>query len=73
MPPTCGICICSPALQSVGICAATQDTGTPVCGSITTASCGMPVVSINATKPTIWPWVVAIGVGLWLLSKRHRG
>jgi hypothetical protein len=73
MPTACGICICNPSLSSVGLCAATASPGTPVCGGVGTSSCGMSTVTIAGSKPTVWPWVIAIGVGLWLLSRHHKG
>lgn len=73
LPPTCGICICNPSLEAVGVCAATANVGNPVCGNVGTAACGMPQVTVNATKPTIWPWVIGIGAALWLLSRHRRG
>jgi len=69
---TCGLCICNPAMCNVGVGAATANPGTPVCGSVGTACCGMAQVAISGSRPTVWPWVVGIGAALYLLSRRHR-
>lgn len=70
-PWTCGICICNPSLSPVGVCAATSGAGSPVCGGVGTASCGMPQVTVNANKTSVLPWLIGIGAGLWLLSRRR--
>lgn len=70
---TCGICICNPAMCAVGTGAATAAVGTPVCGSVGTASCGMPQVTIAGTKTPIWIYLAAGAALYLLLSKRRRG
>jgi hypothetical protein len=73
LPPTCGLCICTPSLSPVGLCAATASPGSPVCGSVGTSGCGMAQVTIAGSQPNVWPWIIGIAGALWLLSRRHRG
>jgi hypothetical protein len=73
-PWTCGLCICNPSMCRVGICAATGNPGTPVCGgSVGTASCGMAQVTIGATatKSNVVLWILGGAAALYLL-KRYR-
>lgn len=69
---TCGLCICNPLMCQVGTGAATAGVGLPVCGSIGTACCGMPQVSIAGTKTSLWPWLLGGAAVLYLLSRRRR-
>jgi hypothetical protein len=72
-PVTCGICVCNPALATVGA-APIVAPNTPLCSpGVGVASCGMSQVTIAGSKTNIWPWVIAIAAGLYLLSKHHKG
>lgn len=72
-PITCGICICNPQLAPVGNCDLNVAPNTNLCSpGVGTAACGMSQVTVAAKNTTVWPWVIGIAVGLYLLSKRHR-
>ena len=74
IPPTCGICICNPAMCRVGVCAATANAGSPVCGgSVGTAPCGMAQVTIGSgpAKSNVVLWLLG-GVAALYLLKRYR-
>lgn len=75
LPPTCGICICNPSLSSVGICAATANPGSVVCGgSVGTAACGMAQVTIAGSSPgrsNVVLWLLG-GIAALYLLKRYR-
>jgi hypothetical protein len=61
LPYTCGICICNPAMCSVGVGAATANPGFPAGGgSVGQASCGMSQVTVSAGPSS--------NVVLWLLG-----
>jgi hypothetical protein len=71
MASCCALQCFQPTLASVGpACAITPN----VCGGgVGTASCGMSQVTVTASKPNIWPWVIGIGLALYLLSRHHKG
>lgn len=74
IPPTCGICICNPSMCRVGVCAATANAGSPVCGgSVGVASCGMAQVTIagSPSKSNVVLWLLG-GVAALYFLKRYR-
>lgn len=72
-PVTCGICICNPQLASVGTSDLNIAPNTGLCApGVGTSACGMSQVTVAASQGSVWPWVVGIGIALYLLSKRHR-
>jgi hypothetical protein len=73
-PVTCGVCMSNPGLLQVGSCALNIAPTVSVCGgSVGTASCGMPQVTIAGAKTNLLPWLIGGGVLLYLFSRRKRG
>lgn len=61
MPTTCGICICNPAMCSVGICAATQNPG------------NLATVTVAGSRAAnVWPWLIGGALALYLLTRRKK-
>ena len=72
LPPTCGICICNPAMCAVGVSAATGGgVSNPVCGSLSCCG-GMAAVTVTGGQvKSVLPWLLAGAAALYLFMRKR--